>query len=108
MFIFRLIKRLIFFTLFVVLVYLAAHYPVDGKPLYKVGSSFFKSDGFGQGIKDLKLFLGGFLKSVGEEIQENVTESDKQQLQKMIQEQVDATTKPPEEPNKVLEGEKQP
>lgn len=34
------------------------------------------------------MFSGGLLKSLGEEIQEDVTEADKEELEKMIQKKV--------------------
>ena len=88
MFIFRIIKKLIFFGLFVLLVLWGATYKVDGKTLYQVGKDFIASENFSQSVKDLKMFFGGFLKSVGEQIQEDVSEKDKQQLEKVIQDQL--------------------
>lgn len=93
MFILRGLKRLVFLVVFVVLGYLAAHYPVNGQPLYKVARQFFTSQGFEQGMKDLKMFLGSFLKSVGEEIQEDVTEADRKQLDSLIEKQMEETKK---------------
>jgi len=36
----------------------------------------------------MKMFVGGFLKSVGEEIQEGVTKEDQQRLDRLIKEKV--------------------
>lgn len=80
MFLFRWIKNLILLAVFAVLVYLAAHYPVDGKPLYQKFDTVIGSES----VKDLKHFFGGLLKSMGNEIQENVTETDRQKLEKEI------------------------
>ena len=85
MFIFRIIKKLIFLGLFILLVLWGATYKVDGKTLYQVGKDFIASENFSQSVKDLKMFFGGFLKSVGEQIQEDVTEKDQKALDKIIQ-----------------------
>lgn len=85
MFILRGLKRLILLCLLGGLLFLAAHYPVNDVPLYKKAKTFFTSQGFQQGWKDLKLFLGGLLRSVGEEMQEDVSESDRKALEKEIQ-----------------------
>lgn len=80
MFLFRWIKNLILLVIFAVLVYLAAHYPVDGQPLYQKFDTVIGSEA----MKDLKHFFGGLLQSLGDEIQENVTETDRQKLEKEI------------------------
>jgi len=86
MFILRGLKKLFFLALFVGLVWWAAHYKIQGKPLYKVAGGFIQSGNFKEGWKDIKLFVGGFLKTVGEQIQEDVTEEDRKKLDSMIKE----------------------
>lgn len=88
MFLLRWMKKLLILALVVVGFFWVAHYKVDGKPLYQVVKGFIGSDDFSQGWKDFKMFTGGFLKSLGEEIQEDVTEEDKKELEKMIQKKV--------------------
>ena len=80
MFLFRWIKNLILLAVFAALVYLAAHYPVDGKPLYQKLDTVIGSER----VKDLKHFFGGLLESAGEGLQENVTETERQKLEKEI------------------------
>lgn len=85
MFLFRWLKKLFFLVLFVLLIFWAARYPVGGKPLYQVVKGFFGSESSQQSYKDLKMLFGGFLKSLGEKIQEDVTEEDQKELEKLIQ-----------------------
>lgn len=88
MFLFRLLKKLLFLVFFGLLVFWAATYQIGGVPLYQRAKQFFTSEGFKQGVKDIRLFLGGFLKSLGEEIEENVTEEDQKALDSMIQKKI--------------------
>lgn len=88
MFLFRFFKKLIFLILFAFLVWWGANYKVNGRPLYQIVKGFVGSENFDQGWKDFKMFSGGLLKSLGEEIQEDVTEADKEELEKMIQKKV--------------------
>lgn len=85
MFILRGIKRLVVLALFGGLVYMASFYPVRGVPIYLVVKQYVTAKGISQGFKDLKMLFGGLLKSVGEEIQENVTDQDKRELESVIQ-----------------------
>lgn len=80
MFLFRWIKNLILLVVFIVLVYLAAHYPVNGQPLYKKLDSIKQMES----VKDLEHLFGGLMQSIREEVHENVTESDRQKLEKEI------------------------
>ncbi|MDO8526872.1 MAG: hypothetical protein Q7T03_04190 [Deltaproteobacteria bacterium] len=88
MFIWRLFKTFLFLILMALLLFWAATYKVKGKPLYQTAQQFLSSEGYKEGIKDLRIFVGGFLKSVGEQIQEDVTEEDKKKLDSMIHEQM--------------------
>lgn len=94
MFILRGLKRLFFFAVFCGLLYLAAHYPVKGRPLYQVVKSYWTSQSFETAWKDIKMFFGGFLKSVGEEIQEDVTEHEKKELDALIEKEVQKKNSP--------------
>lgn len=85
MFLFRFFKKLLFLVLFVLLLWWGANYKVGGKPLYQVVKGFFVSESSQQSYKDLKMLVGGFLKSLGEEIQEDVTKEDQKELEKLIQ-----------------------
>lgn len=88
MFLFRWIKKLFFLAIFALLVWWGANYKVNGKPLYQVVKDFIGSKNFDEGTKDLKMFFGGFLKSVGEELQENVTEKERKELETLIKKKV--------------------
>ena len=89
MFLLRMLKRLVFFVIFVVALFWAANYKIHGKPLYEVAKGFLTSGGYKEGMKDLRSFLGGFLKTMGEQIQEDVTDDEKKQLDKVIKKQLD-------------------
>ena len=41
-----------------------------------------------EGIKDIRMLVGGFLQTVGEEIQEDVREGDKKKLDRVVQEKI--------------------
>ena len=86
MFMLRGLKNLILLVVFGALIFWAANYKVQGRPLYKIAGGFIQSGNFKEGFKDMKMFVGGFLKSVGEEIQENVTKEDQKQLDNLIKE----------------------
>lgn len=88
MFILRGLKKLIYLAILGVLVYLAAHYPMHGKPLYQAARDTIGTKGFGETLKDLRQLFGGFLKSVGEELQENVSEQDQKALQNVIEKEL--------------------
>lgn len=97
MFLLRLVKKLFFLAIFAALVFWAANYKVQGRPLYQVAKDIFRSGSFKEGMKDARMLVGGFLKSVGEEIQENVTEEDKKELDSLIKKKVregNGTSKP--------------
>lgn len=68
--------------------YWIANYKVNGKPLYQTAKGFLASGNYKEGIKDMRVFLGGFLKTMGEQIQEDVTEDEKKQLDSMIQKEM--------------------
>lgn len=85
MFLFRWLKKLIVLVLLAFGLVWAANYKMNGKPLYRVAVDFVASPDMREGWKDFKMLVGGMLKSLGEEIQEDVTEEDKKELEKMIQ-----------------------
>lgn len=64
---------------------MASFYPVRGVPVYLVVKQYVAAKGISQGIKDLKMLFGSLLKSVGEEIQDDVTDQDKKELESVIQ-----------------------
>ena len=74
--------------IFIGLVFWGVHYKVGGKPLYKVAQDYIATGDYKEGFKDLRTFLGGFLKTMGEQIQEDVSDKDKKQLDKLIQDQL--------------------
>jgi len=88
MFLFRIIKKLIFWGLLIALIVWVAGRKVKGQTLLQVAKGLVASENFDQGVKDLKMFVGGFLKSVGEEIEEDVTDKDRKALDKMIHKKV--------------------
>lgn len=94
MFILRGLKKLIYLAILGVLVYLAAHYPVKGKPLYQVARNTVGVKGFGETLKDLRQLFGGILKSVGEEMQEDVSEQDQKALQNVIEKELKKENQP--------------
>lgn len=63
---------------------MASFYPVRGVPLHLMVKQYVASKGISQGFRDLKMLFGSLLKSVGEEIQENVTDQDKKELESVI------------------------
>ena len=85
MFLLRWLKKLVVLALVAFGLFWAAQYKVGGVPLYQKAKSFIGSDDFHQSWKDFKMFAGGMLKGLGEEIMEDVTEEDKKELEKMIQ-----------------------
>lgn len=66
-------------------IYWIASYKVDGQSLYQVTKGLISSGKYKEGMRDIRIFLGGFLKTVGEQIQEDVTETEKKQLDSLIQ-----------------------
>lgn len=88
MFLFRWIKKLFFLAVFAALVWWGANYKINGRPLYQMAKDIIGSKNFDEGTKDLRMFLGGFLKSLGEGIQENVTEQDRKELETLIKKKV--------------------
>lgn len=88
MFLFRWIRRVLFLAVFAALVWWGASYKVNGRSLVQVAKGFVGSKNFDEGVKDLKMFFGGFLKSVGEELQEDVTEEERKQLESIIRKEV--------------------
>ncbi|MBI4124302.1 MAG: hypothetical protein HY466_00030 [Deltaproteobacteria bacterium] len=85
MFLFRWLKKLLVLALAAVGLFWAAHYKVGGVPVYQKAKSYVASEDFRQSWKDFKMFFGGMLKSLGEEILEDVTDEDRKELDKMIQ-----------------------
>ena len=88
MFLLRFLKNILVLALIVFGVYWAANYKVDGKPFYQVVRGAFASGSYKEGVKDIRVFLGGFLKTMGEQIQEDVTEDERKQLDSMIQKEM--------------------
>ncbi len=82
-------------------IYWVASYKVDGKSLYQVTKGFVSSGKYKEGMRDIRMFLGGFLKTVGEQIQEDVTETEKKQLDNLIQKEMSGETG-----KKLIEGAK--
>lgn len=68
--------------------YWIANYKVDGKPLYQTVKGFLSSGNYKEGVKDMRVFFGGLLKTMGEQIQEDVTEDERKQLDNMIQKEM--------------------
>ena len=85
MFLFRMIKRLVFFVLTIYGLLWLARLPYQGKPLYQHAAILFQSQLASEGAKDIKTLVGGLLKTVGDEIQEDVTKDDQKQLDKLIE-----------------------
>ena len=85
MFLLRFLKKLLVLALLAFGVYWFASYKVNGKPLYQTAKGFLASGNYKEGVKDMRVFLGGFLKTMGEQIQEDVTEDERKQLDVVIQ-----------------------
>lgn len=84
-FILRGIKTLLLWALLAAGLFWAATYRVQGRPLYKAVSEFVTGGNYKEGFRDLRMFFGGFLKSVGEEIQhEEVTDKDRKQFESLV------------------------
>lgn len=88
MFILRGLFKLVFWVVLAVALFWVATCKVNGKPFYEVARGFFSSGGYKEGVKDLRIFLGGFLKAVGEQIQEEVSDEDRKKLENLIQQQM--------------------
>lgn len=85
MFIFTFIRKLFFWILLAGVVFWFATKQVGGRKFYQVARESLQSEGFKQGMKDIGIFVGGMLKSLGEEIEEQVSADDQQKLDKMIE-----------------------
>ncbi len=88
MFLFRMIKRLVVFVLTIFGLIWLAKVPYQGKPLYEHVLVLFQSKLADDGAKDIKTLVGGLLKTMGDEIQENVTKDDQKQLDKLVEKKV--------------------
>ena len=87
MFLLRMVKHLIVFVLTLWGLWWMANYSYQGKPLYQYAFTFFGSEKYREGIKDLRMLTGGFLKTVGQQIEEDVSDKDRKALDQLIQDQ---------------------
>lgn len=83
-----MLKRLFFFVLTLAGLFWLANTSYKGKPLYQQAWTFFGSEKYSEGMKDIKILLGGFLKTVGQKIEEDVTEKDQKALDNLIKKEV--------------------
>ena len=88
MFLLRWAKNLIILVLLIVGVWALMHYNYKGRPVKQHVQEFLKSEMYQEGIKDIRMLVGGFLETVGEEIQEDVREGDKKKLDRVVQEKI--------------------
>jgi len=84
MFLFRWIKNLVLFFLVLVGISWLAKYPYQGKPVYQHVLGFLGSDLAQEGAKDIKVLVGDMLKTLGEEIQEDVKKEEQEALEKLL------------------------
>lgn len=86
MFLWRLVKRLIFWAGFAGALYLASGYvEIHGRPARAHAETFLQSELWHEGVKDMRTWLAAILKVAGEKVEEGITEDDRVQLDQVIE-----------------------
>lgn len=102
---FKLIKWLFLIAIVAAIVLWFTGIEVGGKSLKDRYGDFKQTTLYKEGVKDIRVILGEALKALGEEVSGEVTDDERQELEKLIKQQMDtgSTTKP--EGNKTWQQE---
>ena len=85
MFLFRWLKRLVFFAILAGGLYVASGYvKIHGEPARAHADRFFKSELWKEGSKDLRTWLASVLKLAGEKVGEGITPEEQHKLNELI------------------------